>query len=165
MAETLKLPDLGEGLQEAEIVAWHVGVGDHVSQDQPVVSVETDKAVTEIPSPYSGHVTALHGRPGDVVRVGTPLMDFTLGEVPDPGTVVGLLQITDAKAPPSPTKATAIVKATPAVRALAKELGVDLSTVPASGPGGTITRTDVEAASKVSNAAKVEQVRGFRRAS
>ena len=73
---TFLLPDVGEGLQEAEIVAWHVGVGDHVVADQPLVSVETDKAVVEIPSPLSGHIAALHGEPGDVIDVGHALVEF-----------------------------------------------------------------------------------------
>ncbi len=70
---TFKLPDLGEGLAEAEIVAWHVKVGDHVRVDQPMVSVETAKAVVEVPAPFSGIVTALRGAPGDIVPTGAPL--------------------------------------------------------------------------------------------
>ena len=62
MGTVFRLPDLGEGLQEAEIVTWHVGVGDHVVTDQPLVSIETDKAVVEVPSPQSGHIAALHAK-------------------------------------------------------------------------------------------------------
>ena len=86
---TFTLPDLGEGLQDAEIVAWHVGAGDHVVADQPLVSVETDKAVVEIPSPRSGRIEKLHGAPGDLVRIGSPLVDFEERTRPDSGTVVG----------------------------------------------------------------------------
>ena len=75
---TFNLPDLGEGLPEAEIVNWHVKVGDRVTVDQPMVSVETAKAVVEVPSPYTGVVTALHAKNGDVVNTGQPLVDFQI---------------------------------------------------------------------------------------
>lgn len=71
-----KLPDLGEGLQDAEIVEWHVKAGDEIAADQPLVSVETAKAVVEIPSPYSGRITRLFGNPGEIVRLGAPLAVF-----------------------------------------------------------------------------------------
>src|SRR5271169_5145764 len=80
---TFKLPDLGEGLAEAEILEWHVKPGDRVLVDQPMVSVETAKAVVEVPVPYSGSITALHGAVGDIVATGAPLIEF------DSGTVVG----------------------------------------------------------------------------
>ena len=70
--KTFALPDLGEGLQEAEIVAWHVAEGEQVAVDQPLLSVETDKAVVEIPAPYSGAIRKLHGQPGEVVPIGAP---------------------------------------------------------------------------------------------
>lgn len=73
---TFHLPDLGEGLAEAEIVRWHVEVGDQVKVDQPMLAVETAKAVVEVPAPYSGIVTALHGKPGDVIATGAPLVEF-----------------------------------------------------------------------------------------
>ena len=72
------LPDLGEGLQEAEIVRWHVAVGDLVKVDQPMVAMETAKAVVEVPSPFEGIIAALHGKPGDTVATGAPLVDFSL---------------------------------------------------------------------------------------
>src|SRR5688572_16838306 len=75
------LPDLGEGLQEAEIVRWHVAVGDTVAVDQPMVAMETAKAVVEVPAPWAGVITALHGRPGDTVATGAPLVDFKGDEV------------------------------------------------------------------------------------
>src|SRR5580700_5725483 len=83
-----RLPDLGEGLAEAEILQWHVKVGDHVQVDQPMVSVETAKAVVEVPAPFSGVVTALRGAPGDIVPTGAPLVEF------DSGTVVGRMPAT-----------------------------------------------------------------------
>src|ERR1700678_403335 len=83
LMSTFRLPDLGEGLAEAEIIEWHVKVGDHVRVDQPMVSVETAKAVVEVPAPFSGVVTALRGAPGDILPTGAPLIEF------DSGTVVG----------------------------------------------------------------------------
>src|SRR5690606_36801194 len=70
------LPDLGEGLQEAELVPWHVSVGDQVEVDQPMVAMETAKAVVEVPSPWGGVILALHGKPGDTIATGAPLVDF-----------------------------------------------------------------------------------------
>ncbi|MGH6919535.1 MAG: biotin/lipoyl-containing protein, partial [Geminicoccaceae bacterium] len=86
---TFNLPDLGEGLQEAEIVTWHVNPGDRVVADQPLVSVETDKAVVEVPSPYAGQVAELFGAEGDLVKVGAPLVAFAETAGNDSGTVVG----------------------------------------------------------------------------
>lgn len=156
-----RLPDVGEGLHEAELVAWHVAVGDHVVADQPLVSVETAKAVVEIPSPQSGHIAALHGEPGDVVPVGTVLVEFADGAHVDTGSVVGELDEDAgpkaasaarpaAAAAPGPAPARRVgatgggVKASPAVRSLASRLGVDLAGVTGTGGAGTITRNDVE---------------------
>src|SRR5262245_42423375 len=86
------LPDLGEGLEEAEIVTWHVNEGDRVVMDQPLVSVETDKAVVEVPSPWSGRIARLFGGKGDLIKVGAPLVEFAEdGQGQDTGTVVGEL--------------------------------------------------------------------------
>src|ERR687887_1517333 len=85
------LPDLGEGLEEAEIVDWHVTEGDRVVADQPLVSVETDKAVVEVPSPRSGRILRLFGAKGDLVKVGAPLVEFAEGAQADTGTIVGEL--------------------------------------------------------------------------
>jgi len=85
------LPDLGEGLEEAEIVSWYVNEGDHVVTDQPLLAVETDKAVVEIPSPSSGQIAHLFGAKGDIVKVGAPLVEFTEGTELDTGTIVGEL--------------------------------------------------------------------------
>src|ERR1700745_65144 len=73
---TFNLPDLGEGLAEAEIVRWHVNVGDAVTVDQPMLAVETEKAGGEVPVPFSGVVKTLHGQPGDVIATGAPLIEF-----------------------------------------------------------------------------------------
>ena len=85
------LPDLGEGLEEAEIATWYVNEGDHVVTDQPLLSVETDKAVVEIPSPSGGRIAHLFGGKGDIVKVGAPLVEFAEGAEQDTGTIVGEL--------------------------------------------------------------------------
>ncbi|MDW4551161.1 dihydrolipoamide acetyltransferase family protein [Defluviimonas sp. D31] len=162
---TFRLPDLGEGLAEAEIVAWQVSVGDHVTTDQPLLSVETDKAVVEIPAPYAGTVRALLAEPGEVVATGAPLIEIETGKAADAGAIVG-----DFAAPkPAPAapvrvtqKAPARAAATPAVRRLAGERGVDLAALRGSGPGGAITSADVRAAS--SGLAGGAELRGVRRA-
>src|SRR5262245_15755226 len=163
------LPDLGEGLEEAEIVTWHVNEGDHVVVDQPLVSVETDKAVVEVPSPRSGRIARLFGAKGDLVKVGAPLVEFAEGAEEDTGTVVGELG-RGKQAPPGTEAPAALTRAPtlqvlPAVRALARKLEVDLNLVQATGPGGTITRADVERAAKsLAEVGPAEPLRGMRRA-
>ena len=132
---TFKLPDLGEGLAEAEILEWHVKPGDHVLVDQPMVSVETAKAVVEVPVPYSGTVTALHGAVGDIVATGAPLIDF------DSGTVVGSMPVTSeeefvdsAKIGRARGGVAARNRAVPMARALARRFGLDLADIAGSGP-------------------------------
>jgi pyruvate dehydrogenase E2 component (dihydrolipoamide acetyltransferase) len=142
---TFRLPDLGEGLAEAEIVEWHVKVGDHVRVDQPMVSVETAKAVVEVPAPFSGVVTALRGGPGDIVLTGAPLIEF------DSGTVVGSMPAmideeyaeADGAAGRRGDSKSAGSRAVPAARALAKRLGMDLAAIQGSGRAGLITLDDV----------------------
>jgi len=163
------LPDLGEGLEEAEIVTWHVNEGDHVVADQPLVSVETDKAVVEVPSPWSGNIARLLGAKGDLVKVGAPLVEFAEGKEIDTGTVVGEIADSEktarpAEAPAEPAPARAL-QVLPALRALARKLDVDLNVVEATGPGGAITRADVERAAKsMIEAGPAEALRGMRRA-
>jgi len=156
---TFALPDLGEGLHDAEVVAWHVAAGDHVVADQPLVSVETDKAVVEVPSPQAGRIARLCAKPGERIKTGAPLVEFEEGRHPDTGAVVGELAV--AAAAPAAAPASGI-KAAPAVRARARALGVDLARVAASGPGGTVTIGDVEAAAPA--AGPGEALRGVRRA-
>jgi 2-oxoisovalerate dehydrogenase E2 component (dihydrolipoyl transacylase) len=159
------LPDLGEGLEEAEIVAWHVTEGDHVVADQPLVSVETDKAVVEVPSPRSGRIAHLFGAKGDLVKVGAPLVEFAEGPQADTGTVVGELREERKPKAPGESARAKPLQVLPAVRALARKLDVDLNHVQASGPDGTITRTDVERAAKsLTEAGPAEVLRGMRRA-
>ncbi|MEM5274789.1 dihydrolipoamide acetyltransferase family protein [Cupriavidus taiwanensis] len=169
-----KLPDLGEGLQEAEIVTWHVRTGDAVAADQPLLSVETAKAIVEIPSPYAGTIGKLFAQPGDIVHLGAPLVAFEgAGDDADAGTVVGSVQVgthvASEAAPPgaaAPAAGMAArVKATPAVRALARRLGVDLAMATASGPEGVVTAADVErVASTLAELGAPEELRGVRRA-
>ncbi|SFC99918.1 pyruvate dehydrogenase E2 component (dihydrolipoamide acetyltransferase) [Cupriavidus sp. OV038] len=168
---TFKLPDLGEGLQEAEIVAWHVKPGDSVAADEPLLSVETAKAIVEIPSPFSGQVAKLFAQPGDIVHLGAPLVGFEgVGSAQDDaGTVVGAVKVgtqvlAEAAAPLGPGGAHGI-KATPAVRALARKLSVDLAMVTPSGHDGLITATDVQrVATTLADLGPAEVVRGVRRA-
>lgn len=158
------LPDLGEGLHDAEIVLWHVCEGDHVVADQPLVAVETDKAVVEIPAPHSGTIARLIAAEGDLVEIGAALVEIETGQTQDTGAIVG--QLDKAREPTPPRKksrpdAPKAVRATPAVRRLAKEKGVDLATVTGTGPDGAILTRDVEAA--VPEVAG-EALRGVRRA-
>jgi pyruvate dehydrogenase E2 component (dihydrolipoamide acetyltransferase) len=182
--KVFKLPDLGEGLQEAEIVAWHVGVGDHVVADQPLVSVETDKAVVEVPSPYAGSIAKLHGEPGDIVNVGEPLVEYDEAAGAESTAVINVVVEPEEAAPAAarkPAKRAAAerrvrAKATPAVRKLAASLGVDLAGVEGSGPEGAISAEDVEQAAAAAPAGaeqaaagaaaggEIEPLRGVRRA-
>ncbi|MEW6581656.1 MAG: dihydrolipoamide acetyltransferase family protein [Actinomycetota bacterium] len=173
---TFVLPDLGEGLHEAEIVTWHVSPGDSVVADQPLVAVETDKAVVEIPAPWSGRIARLHGEPGQIVETGQPLVDFDDGPAPDFNGIVGELPAAEPVAEPAvarsatpaprpPVRAGGIVQAPPAVRALAKRLGVDLAEVEPTGPGGLATAADVERAAQApAQDVAYEPLRGPRRA-
>ena len=144
------LPDLGEGLEEATITAWLVKEGDPVSLNQPIVEVETAKATVEIPSPFAGTIDRLHGRVGETVNVGAPLVTF---EVHDDGEAV------EGDAGPAAT-----VPATPAVRRRAKELGVELGGIAGSGPGGRITHEDVDRAARPGQPAVEQEQRAGARA-
>jgi pyruvate dehydrogenase E2 component (dihydrolipoamide acetyltransferase) len=153
MAYEFKLPDLGEGLTEGEIARWLVSEGDEVSEDQPLVEIQTDKTTVEIPSPAAGKVAQILVEEGQVVPVGTVLV--VIGSD-------GVLQDKPAApAAPAETK----IRATPLVRRLAQELGVDLAAVEGSGPQGRITEADVRAAAGEAPSAegRREPLRGVRR--
>ncbi len=179
--KTFHLPDLGEGLAEAEVRQWYVKAGDTVQVDQPLVSMETAKAVVDVPSPYAGKIVELHGKENQIVKTGAPLVSFQIGEAQvaekaDKGSVVGKLETSEKNWDDggviigmSQAKSNTI-KAMPAARVLAKELGVDLSTVKASGPQGLITPDDVkkcvgssQTTSEATAPADHEPLRGVRR--
>jgi len=202
--KTFHLPDLGEGLPDATIVEWLVKVGGTVRLDEPMVSMETAKAVVEVPSPFSGKLVKVHGESGDVIATGAALAEFEIdpkmpqraeaestghhhappakaaapaktgapapdhkgvvasdegGEIvtnddsgrADEGTVVGAMQSSDRV---HAEQATSVggVKAVPAVRALAKKLGIDLTRVAPSGAGGVVTLQDVKSAAAAGTA-------------
>jgi pyruvate dehydrogenase E2 component (dihydrolipoamide acetyltransferase) len=159
MAKEFRFPDVGEGITEGEIVHWLVREGDEVKVDQALAEIETDKAIVEMPSPYAGTILKLHAKEKEIVKVGQPLV--TIGEkgeslaaapapaAPGPGV--------PAPAGPVPVKAPAAgeLLATPRVRALAKELGLDLAAVKGTGPGGRVTEEDVRAAQAAPPAKKL----------
>ena len=192
------LPDLGEGLTEAEIVTWHVRAGDTVAVDQPVVEVETAKAMVEVPVPFAGRVTALHGQPGDVVAVGDPLVTVDTADrfaepgvitspagpdqagasgnvligygtssgrrrrhratqssaaIPAPGSPAAAIATTGGTSVPPPARNGRLPVASPLIRQLARNAGVDLTTIRGSGRGGLITRADVDVAINARQAA------------
>ncbi|BAL25591.1 dihydrolipoamide acetyltransferase family protein [Azoarcus sp. KH32C] len=163
-----KLPDLGEGLQEAEVVEWHVKVGDEIKADQPLISVETAKAIVEIPSPQAGRIEKLFADVGQLVHVGAPLVGFEGAADADAGTVVGAMQVghqVKQEAPAAVGARGATIKATPAVRAMAQKLNVELAMVTPSGPDGVITAGDVQRVAKIlSELGPPEILRGVRRA-
>jgi len=154
MAREFRLPDIGEGLTEAEIVSWLAAEGDQVEANQPIVEVETDKAVVEIPSPYAGVVLRHGGVEGQVIEVGAVLV--VIAEEGEPPESVGAAESVEApqrEAAAVPERETAAVptapsavKALPVVRKLARDSGIDIETVTGTGPGRRVTRQDVEAA-------------------
>ena len=135
MAEySFKLPDLGEGTVESEIVAWRAGVGDTIETDQPLVDVMTDKATIEITAPVSGTLVSVAGEPGEVIAVGAELAVFAT----EKGTELNSVPGESAPAPARP-------QTSPAIRRLARELGIDLGRINGTGPNGRITRADIDA--------------------
>ncbi|HYP81089.1 MAG TPA: dihydrolipoamide acetyltransferase family protein [Steroidobacteraceae bacterium] len=165
------LPDLGEGLQEAEIVRWHVAVGDRVAVDQPMVAMETAKAVVEVPAPFEGVIAALYGSPGDTVATGAPLVDFQ-GDAADTvrlpameqpvaaattqGGVVGQMPESDeVLAAPSARGARGRTRAVPAARELARRMNIDVDGVNGSGPNGLVTLEDVLGATQFPAAGRI----------
>ena len=180
------LPDLGEGLAEAELISWKVKAGDSVKESQTLAEMQTDKALVEVPSPWAGTVSEICGKPGEIIKVGAVLVRYGAagaaakapapaagatangasgaaclssqvaaaapGATEDQGTVVGTmsgtLTVSDRFARRAP-EAAAVSRdgkalATPAVRRIARELGIDIQRVPGSGRGGRVTASDVE---------------------
>ena len=148
MAYEFKLPDLGEGLTEGEVARWLVAEGDAIAEDDPLVEIQTDKTTVEIPSPAAGTVARILVAEGEVAPVGTVLV------------VIGERRSSSAPAPPADPPRRPVrrprsrrpaeprrVRATPLVRRLAQELGVDLASVVGTGPGGRVTEDDVRGGS------------------
>lgn len=171
-----KLPDLGEGLPEAEIVRWHVNVGDTVKVDQLMVEVETAKAIVEIPCPQDGVIVALFGVDGDIIHTGEPLVEFQSDQQDDSGTVVGQLKIAESGstadhfiigAAPSSQQAhhaPTPIRSTPAIRALAKHLKVDLEQLTPAPGKQMISAADVEKAAELQQThGEATPLRGVRR--
>ena len=176
------LPDLGEGLAEAELIDWKVKAGDTVKESQTLAEMQTDKALVEVPSPWSGTLTEICGKAGDIIKVGAVLVRYVPAgavakSVPaapvapaaaappastdDQGTVVGTmsgtLTVSDRFARRS-SEAAVVSRdgkalATPAVRRIARELGVDIQRIPGSGRGGRVTASDIESFTGASNGA------------
>jgi pyruvate dehydrogenase E2 component (dihydrolipoamide acetyltransferase) len=166
VAYEFKLPDLGEGLTEGEIARWLVTEGQEIAEDDPLVEIQTDKTTVEIPSPAAGVVAQILAQEGEVVPVGNVIVVIG-GD--SPVTVPPLSPETPRPTPARTTGDGAKVRATPLVRRLAQELGVDLASVRASGPGGRLTETDVRAAAPAGDshvtvpAERREPLRGVRR--
>jgi 2-oxoisovalerate dehydrogenase E2 component (dihydrolipoyl transacylase) len=180
---TFKMPDLGEGTVDAEIVAWHTKPGDTVSEDQLIVEVMTDKAAVEVPAPVSGRVVSVTGAPGDKVAVGSPLIVFELTDganaTATPAAEVAPKAAPAAPAPVGPKPAAAPAQSAPAARQgrvmtspanrrRASEAGIDLATVAGSGPGGRILTADLGNAAPraaVADAADITEIKviGLRR--
>jgi len=146
MATEFKFPDVGEGITEGEVVLWLVEEGETVEKDQPIVQVETDKAVAEIPSPVAGAILKILFHEGDIVKVGETLVvigeegeEYKEEEKKEYVGIVG--EIEEKPAAKAPPRAHAL--AVPAVRKLAKELGVDIAAVKGTGDGGRVTEEDV----------------------
>jgi len=163
MPYTLELPDIGEGVVEAEIMKWFVTEGDEVAEDQPLVEVMTDKATVTIPSPRRGRVLRRCWKEGEIAKVHSPLIEIEVsapvtapsaksraapGALPTPvaaATLAAPVRPAVAPSPVAPVRPEGMrALATPAVRALARELELDLQRVPGSGEGGRVTRQDLQ---------------------
>lgn len=171
MAFVFDLPEIGEGVVEGEVVAWKVAIGDRVAVDQPLCDIMTDKATVEISSPKAGIVAKLHGKPGDIIKVHTPLAEIEVGEgqvaaakpahAPEPAPAAKAAAAAPAvvapraaapaprAAAPAPAAAPVVrgdTRAAPAVRRHAREEGLDIHQIPGSGPSGRVTHADISAA-------------------
>ncbi len=172
--QVFALPDVGEGLTEAEIVRWRVQPGDEVAVNDPIVDIETAKAVVELPCPYAGVIGELLVAEGQVVAVGTPILSVTgkslligYGVMSDTASLPSSTEAPARTQAPESTQAPVNVRALakPPVRALARELGIDLASVTATGPRGDVTRADLYATREPTAASAGERVavRGIQR--
>ena len=162
MARDFKLPDIGEGVHEGEVVKWFVKEGDAVRENDPIVEVMTDKVTVQIPSPVTGKILQLRAKEGEVVKVGSTLIVFgeagetapakpaasPAGAVPPPAPA-------RSSAPPPPPPGSGDALAAPAVRRLARELNVNLATIRGSGPQGRVTEDDVRRATRTTAPAPI----------
>ena len=146
MERVFPMPDLGEGLEEGRIVEWLVAEGDEIALNQPLVEVDTAKAAVEIPSPFAGRIARLHGAEGQDVPVGSPLVTFTVAGEEGGDAPADLARVRSYEATIERPSANGRAKATPPVRKLARELGVDVETIDGTGPDGRVTETDVRGA-------------------
>ena len=171
MARSFRLPDLGEGIHEGEILAVLVAIGDEVKEGDPILEVETDKASVEIPSPYDGKVIEILVEAGATVKVGDVMMSFSGGEEEKKGSIQAKVTPSEeaapskketpalvVEAPPKAQSPAGPVPASPSTRRLARELGVDLPQVPATGPGGRVTAEDVRLFSQKGGASPKEEM-------
>jgi len=187
MRKTFKFPDVGEGIAEGEIVRWLISEGDMIKEDEPILEIETDKAVVSLPSPYTGKILSRKGMPGDIIPVGAVLIIVEIEEaadlkvtVPpkeasekkkDAGSVVGQIEESEEEfiirpVPRSPdTPGTERIRAIPSVRRYAKERGLEIAKIRGTGRDGRITREDVQRAATTSPLGPSERVpfRGVRR--
>jgi pyruvate/2-oxoglutarate dehydrogenase complex dihydrolipoamide acyltransferase (E2) component len=167
MAQSFTLPDLGEGLTEGEVARWLVAEGQEIAEDDPLVEVQTDKATVEIPSPYAGTVLRILVPEGEVAPVGTALVVIGAPGESVPEAPAKTTSETVSRGEPVAAHARGRVAATPLVRKIAAELGVDLAAVSGSGPGGRITEQDVRAAADgaphAAEEGRREPLRGIRR--
>jgi pyruvate dehydrogenase E2 component (dihydrolipoamide acetyltransferase) len=155
MKTSFRLPDLGEGIHEGEVLAVLVSAGDKVQEEDPILEIETDKAAVEIPSPYSGQIVEIHVQPGDMVKVGQVLITFEADQLAGAGSAdADEAAGTQMKAEVSRQTPQSPVPASPATRKLARELGVELASVSPSGPSGLVTADDVRAHAAEANSAK-----------
>jgi 2-oxoisovalerate dehydrogenase E2 component (dihydrolipoyl transacylase) len=158
-----KLPDIGEGVVEGEVVQWHVSVGDAVKEDDPIVDVMTDKAAVTIPSPVSGVISSLNGEAGDMIAVGSALVEFDSEDTPPAAEPVAAAEpeVEDASEPepepetepasepdpepaPAPAAPSGRALASPALRRRAREAGIDIAQISGSGPSGRIRNADLD---------------------
>jgi pyruvate dehydrogenase E2 component (dihydrolipoamide acetyltransferase) len=180
MPSSFKLPDLGEGLTEGEVARWLVAEGQEIAEDDPLVEIQTDKATVEIPSPYAGTVLKILVAEGEIAPVGTELVVIgnrqeevaggssdDQSQAPQPisaGAKPGVGDARDESSQATSAAGSGRVQATPVVRRIAQELGVELAGLDGSGPGGRITEEDVRsAASPQTSEGRREPLRGIRR--
>jgi pyruvate/2-oxoglutarate dehydrogenase complex dihydrolipoamide acyltransferase (E2) component len=163
MAQSFKLPDLGEGLTEGEVARWLVAEGQEIAEDDPLVEIQTDKATVEIPSPYAGTVLRIVVPEGEIAPVGAVLVVIGAPDeaVPEAATTPGV-NLTQGEKRAAASRSAQKVQATPLVRRIAGELGVELDAVTGTGPAGRITEDDVRSAAAPAEGRR-EPLRGVRR--